>query len=160
MALTSVNPLRIYIYEEGLARLATEKYDTQDLKNVYSHLTNYSINKKNKAYTNPHEKQQQSNNTAKATRTKWPLKDFKAFLEKLKLYDTSREAKNLNVDHLFEQIHEIIVKTIISAEPLLWNGIEMMLPNTYSYAGSSSQIDTNKKNNNCFELLGFDILID
>ena len=36
----------------------------------------------------------------------------------------------------------------------------MMLPNTYSYAGSSSQIDTKKKNGNCFELLGFDILID
>lgn len=49
VAVTSVNPLRIYIYEEGLARFATEKYDKtfSDTKNVFSHLTNYSINKKN-----------------------------------------------------------------------------------------------------------------
>lgn len=47
VAVTSVNPLRIYVYEEGLVRFATEKYDTDDHSNVYSHLTNYSINKKN-----------------------------------------------------------------------------------------------------------------
>jgi len=47
VALTSVNPLRIYVFEEGLARFASEPYDTEDLKNVFSHLTNYSINKKN-----------------------------------------------------------------------------------------------------------------
>lgn len=52
VALTSINPLRIYVYEEGLARFASEKYDTSDLKNVYSHLTNYSINKKNFSETN------------------------------------------------------------------------------------------------------------
>ena len=45
VAITSINPLRIYIYEEGLVRFASEKYDTSDLKNVFSHLTNYSINK-------------------------------------------------------------------------------------------------------------------
>ena len=49
VALTSVNPLKIYIYEEGLARFATEKYDNSEknIKNVFAHLTNYSINKKN-----------------------------------------------------------------------------------------------------------------
>lgn len=60
---------------------------------------------------------------------------------------------------MFKKIHDIVVKTIISAEPLLWNGIEMYLPNTYQF-DTSSNIDTKKKNNNCFELLGFDILID
>ena len=48
VAITSINPLRIYVYEEGLCRFASEKYDTSDLKNIFSHLTNYSINKKNK----------------------------------------------------------------------------------------------------------------
>jgi tubulin polyglutamylase TTLL2 len=46
VALTSLNPLRIYVFEEGLCRFASEKYDTSDLKNIFSHLTNYSINKK------------------------------------------------------------------------------------------------------------------
>lgn len=47
VAITSVNPLRIYVYEEGLTRFATEKYNNDDPKNVFVHLTNYSINKKN-----------------------------------------------------------------------------------------------------------------
>ena len=46
--LTCVDPLRIYIYNEGLARFASEPYDNskQAMKNLYQHLTNYSINKK------------------------------------------------------------------------------------------------------------------
>jgi hypothetical protein len=49
VSITSVNPLRIYVYQEGLARFATEKYENSkgDMKNVFAHLTNYSINKKN-----------------------------------------------------------------------------------------------------------------
>ena len=50
---TSFNPLRAYLYNEGLARFATEDYsnDLSNLKNRFSHLTNFSINKKNtKAY--------------------------------------------------------------------------------------------------------------
>ena len=49
VAITSVNPLKIYLYDEGLARFATEKYEgsISDTKNVFAHLTNYSINKKN-----------------------------------------------------------------------------------------------------------------
>ena len=47
VAITSVNPLRIYLYDEGLVRFATEKYEACGHKNVFAHLTNYSINKKN-----------------------------------------------------------------------------------------------------------------
>ena len=46
---TSFHPLRIYMYQEGLARFATELYsnDPKVLKNKFVHLTNFSINKKN-----------------------------------------------------------------------------------------------------------------
>lgn len=46
---TSYNPLRVYIYNEGLARFATESYsnDPNILKNKFVHLTNFSINKRN-----------------------------------------------------------------------------------------------------------------
>ena len=53
VVVTSYNPLRIYLYEEGLARFATEDYsnDPATLRNKFAHLTNFSINKRNlKAY--------------------------------------------------------------------------------------------------------------
>ena len=45
---TSFNPLKVYMYTEGLVRFATEKY-TLDHKNInqkFVHLTNFSINKR------------------------------------------------------------------------------------------------------------------
>ena len=48
---TSVEPLRLYIYNEGLVRFASESYDLKSVKsNVYAHLTNYSINKKSENF--------------------------------------------------------------------------------------------------------------
>jgi len=50
VAITSINPLRIYVYQEGLVRFATEEYSNNKkiFGNPYIHLTNYSINKHNK----------------------------------------------------------------------------------------------------------------
>ena len=48
MLLFGIDPMRIYVYKEGLARLATEPYQPpqpSNLSNLYMHLTNYSINK-------------------------------------------------------------------------------------------------------------------
>lgn len=46
--LTSCDPLYLFIYKEGLARLATKKYtkpNTANIEDTFVHLTNYSINK-------------------------------------------------------------------------------------------------------------------
>jgi tubulin polyglutamylase TTLL5 len=49
--ITSMDPWRIYIYNEGLARFASEEYDSSNIKtNKFAHLTNYSINKKNEKF--------------------------------------------------------------------------------------------------------------
>jgi len=40
--------MRVYVYKDGLARLATEKYEKpadKNFKNLFMHLTNYAINK-------------------------------------------------------------------------------------------------------------------
>jgi tubulin polyglutamylase TTLL6/13 len=45
---TGVDPLRIYLSKEGLARLSVKMYDEVDdenLDDMMMHLTNYSINK-------------------------------------------------------------------------------------------------------------------
>lgn len=48
-----VNPLRVYLYKEGLARFATEPYNAptgNNMENLFMHLTNYAINKNNDNY--------------------------------------------------------------------------------------------------------------
>ena len=48
--LLSIDPLNILIYEEGIARFATEKYDLfkkDGYLHQFMHLTNYAINKEN-----------------------------------------------------------------------------------------------------------------
>ena len=53
VAVTSINPLRIYVYEEGLTRFATVKYSQGAKKDSrYVHLTNYSLNKYNANFMN------------------------------------------------------------------------------------------------------------
>ena len=47
--ITSCEPLKIFLYHEGLVRFATEEYvaGNKELDNLYMHLTNYAINKEN-----------------------------------------------------------------------------------------------------------------
>ena len=51
--ITSVIPLRIFIYNEGLARFATQEYVSpigSNLGNLCMHLTNYAINKESEKF--------------------------------------------------------------------------------------------------------------
>ena len=51
VCVTSMDPWRIYVYNEGLVRFASEVFDSSLSKNAkFAHLTNYSINKKNEKY--------------------------------------------------------------------------------------------------------------
>lgn len=124
VAVTSYNPLRVYVYKEGLVRFATVPYRLSDLSNRYMHLTNYSVNKHNPAFK-----------TAQGTSgSKWAL---------TALYDYFK-TQNIDFTAIWHRIKEIIVKTIISIESTVSAGMEM-------YVSSSTS---------CFELLGFDILLD
>ena len=51
--MTSLHPLRIYLYDEGLVRFSSKEYVTDNdcLGDVFMHLTNYSINKNSATYT-------------------------------------------------------------------------------------------------------------
>lgn len=130
VAITSICPLRIYMYREGLARLATVLYNSiPEDKNTakFTHLTNYSINK-----FNPNFKANENNATGDAS--KLSFKDTNDYLKK----------QGVDIDLLWRKIEDLVIKTILSVEPLIQNGMEMYVPHS----------------TNCFELLGFDILID
>ena len=47
---SSFDPLRAYLFEEGLVRFSTHAYTMRNLRCRYVHLTNYSVNKKSKRY--------------------------------------------------------------------------------------------------------------
>ena len=49
VSVTCFDPLRIYVFREGLARFASEPYNSSKT-GKFAHLTNYSINKKNENY--------------------------------------------------------------------------------------------------------------
>lgn len=48
----SYDPLKVYVFQDGLVRFATVKYSTssKSLKKRHMHLTNYSVNKKADQY--------------------------------------------------------------------------------------------------------------
>lgn len=106
--LTSVDPLRIYVYNEGLARFASCPYDSgkHGLKNLYQHLTNYSINKKSDSFS------QNKSLDERDHGNKWSLSDLQAHFEKM----------GIHMQPIWERIYDAIIKAIISVEPHLLAG--------------------------------------
>jgi hypothetical protein len=106
VCLTSINPLRIYIFEEGLARFATTKYDNdKDGPNSkYMHLTNYSINKKNAGANGPGDKNKFEINDGEGY--KWSITALKKVMKQYNIDDKA----------IWKSIEDIVVKTLISAE--------------------------------------------
>uniref|UniRef100_A0A182PRG6 Tubulin--tyrosine ligase-like protein 5 n=1 Tax=Anopheles epiroticus TaxID=199890 RepID=A0A182PRG6_9DIPT len=130
VAVTSFDPLIIYIYEEGLVRLATVKYDrtAENLWNPCMHLCNYSINKYHTDYI------KSSNAGEEDVGHKWTLS---ALLRHLR-------SQGCNTEQLMLAIEDLIIKAIFSCTQPIVSACRMFVPNI----------------GNCFELYGFDILID
>ena len=129
---TSVDPLKIFFFKKGIARFASSKYnknniDFSDKRNMYVHLTNYSINKN---YNRGSPKLNQEH----------CKKSLAYVIDQISYegYDT---------ELLMTQIHDIIVKTLISIQPKLLHTYNVLQPRS-------------KEHDMCFEVLGFDIFID
>ena len=158
----SFYPLRIYLYNNGLTRFATEDYKRGDFDNVFIHLTNYSINKNNLKYkpnqnlTNFdfHKNNNNSNNINKnisgeeneenedydedydfeEDSSKWSLIELRHYFKKM--------GKEKIMDKIWKQVQDIIIKTILSVADDYYKEISI------------------NKIHNLFELYGFDIMID
>lgn len=99
--ITGFQPLRIYLYQEGLVRIAADEYNLNldSIDNKFSHLTNTAINIHNKNYIDPKSEMDESAN-------KWNLKTYRNYLKK----------QNVDVELLFDKIKDIIIKTFISGQ--------------------------------------------
>ena len=130
ICITSYEPLRIYVFKEGLVRFASEKYNINDAKtNQFNHLTNYSINKKNENFI------QNENLEEDDHGYKWSLSSFMKHVEQIGALD---------IELFWSRIYDLIIKSIISAEHHVFKAMkESCIHRT-----------------NCFELLGYDVLID
>ncbi|KAF4666134.1 hypothetical protein FOL47_004247 [Perkinsus chesapeaki] len=129
---TGFDPLRIYMYREGLTRLACSPFavkTTDDLQNKYKHLTNYSICKNSNDYV--------ENSDARVDNFghKWSLSAFNKHCS----------YSNLDMPKIWARIIDAILKTIMASERL-------------GHVGRSGI--SSRAAHCCFELFGFDILLD
>lgn len=129
--ITSFDPLKLYLYDDGLIRFASEKYSTNidELGNQFMHLTNYSINKKSATY-------QHNDDESSLNGNKWTLKTFLNYI--------SENMKQVCIKKLSESIIDLILKSVISCQHPVFKYLQKN--QKYKY--------------NNFELLGFDIMLD
>ncbi|KAH8412750.1 hypothetical protein KR009_005311, partial [Drosophila setifemur] len=105
---TSVNPLRVFMYHNGLARFASVKYSakTDTLNDRCMHLTNYSINKFSSNYS--------KNEDVNACHGhKWTIKSLWTYLAN----------RGVRTDCLWEALRSLVLRTILAGE----NGINSMI---------------------------------
>ncbi|KOC59302.1 Tubulin polyglutamylase ttll6 [Habropoda laboriosa] len=127
--ITSCDPLRIYVFNDGLARFATSRYKEptgHNTSNVFMHLTNYAVNKHSRMYV---------------------IDDEVGSKRKISTLNKWLKMKEVDVDELWQKIDQVIIKTILAAYPILKHSYHTCFP-------------THDKTYACFELLGFDVLLD
>lgn len=208
VVVSSFDPLRIYLNDEGLVRFATEKYSAS-AKNIgvrNMHLTNYSVNKHASTYVrNTDNKKMNSTSSSafgdvksesptsggeryddvveeagnegpesdgeheddggdcdEAGASKWSLRQLKLHFEH----------EGLDWDGMMSRIEDLLIKTVISAEPNIvtaWHqGLNVQ--GSGGQGGASTNADETSEgfggsagrwpNQTCFEAYGFDVLVD
>ena len=138
----SFTPLKIYLYYNGLVRFATEDYIKDNYNNIFIHLTNYSINKQNPNYKSNIKDNKEIAEMEEIEEdyeqcddsSKWSLVEYRNYFKK--------EGKDKDLEKIWKQIEDIVIKTMINVTEV----------NSRDLSGN--------KNNNVFELYGFDILVD
>ncbi|KAM9774169.1 tubulin polyglutamylase ttll6 isoform 1-T2 [Syngnathus typhle] len=107
---TSCDPLRIFLFKEGLARFCTAKYMEPALSNmdeVCMHLTNYAINKHNDNFIRD---------------------DHTGSKRKLSTLIQQLEDARADADKLWSDIEDMIIKTLIAVQPVLKHNYHTCFP--------------------------------
>ncbi|GFO41356.1 tubulin polyglutamylase ttll5 [Plakobranchus ocellatus] len=130
VTVTSYDPIVIYLYEEGLTRFATVKYErnAKHIRNQCMHLTNYSVNKRSQDYV------KNDDPDVEDYGNKWSMGAMLRYLR----------SEGKDTAALMMRIEDVVIKTILSVESSVATACKMFQP----FRG------------NCFELYGFDILLD
>ena len=128
--LTSIDPVKIYLYEEGLVRFATAKYsnDPAEIGNNFIHLTNYSVNKTSSDFVF-------NESPGEYEGHKWNLRTLWKYFD-----------EELGVDWrpVWEATKDVCVKTVLCGHENIKKEFSRQLKSEYS----------------CYKLFGFDIFFD
>ena len=133
--LVSVAPLRAYICREGLARFATEPYERpneSNLDRLYMHLTNSSVNKRSADFF--------ISNDSVSVGSKRTMSSVFGHLQ----------TKGYDIDELWLSINGVVTKTLTA----------LSLPLANQYRAAFGTFDERAQNSRCFQVLGFDILLE
>ncbi|KAH0576484.1 Tubulin tyrosine ligase [Spironucleus salmonicida] len=143
-----VPTLQMIYYEDGMARFCTEPYqepNSKNLKKAFMHLTNYAINKNNDNFEfNDDEEVDDAG-------SKWGLS---AIWQKM-------EEDGIDVQVFKEKMFAVMIKTVIGILPNLQHAYSSARP-TQPRFGDQNPYDNQEPyfGSSCFEILGFDIMID
>lgn len=147
------NPLRVYLFKDGLVRFATEQYErvnSTNKNNKFKHLTNYAINKTHTAFKpgemlgNAGEKEENSHDPNEERPETEGILSHKRSIEE---FFGEMKEKGFNMEGVWKEIKRLSVKTLLSIQPIL----------KHEYNVSHTDDPYNQI---CFEVLGLDILLD
>eukprot|EP01062_Namystynia_karyoxenos_P001203 TRINITY_DN10406_c0_g1_i1.p1 TRINITY_DN10406_c0_g1~~TRINITY_DN10406_c0_g1_i1.p1 ORF type:complete len:958 (+),score=282.34 TRINITY_DN10406_c0_g1_i1:85-2874(+) len=131
----SCDPLRVFMYKDGLVRMCTEQYTEPSEENADQelvHLTNYAVQRKSRKFV--------FNDDAGSghTGTKRDFGFLAAYLRR----------HNFDPEQLWDKVRDLIVKTLISVQEHLRHTYRSCFPECDNLGTA------------CFEVLGFDVLVD
>ncbi|PWV02642.1 putative tubulin tyrosine ligase [Trypanosoma cruzi] len=136
---TAFDPLRIFLFDEGLVRFAAQKYPgmDKDLENIHVHLTNYSVNKTAELNRASRGKEYHSDDPLDI---KWCLSDLRDFLIK------KNKDGGLAWERIMRGCEDVVIKTFLSIEHDVVQRIRKEC--------------SDKTGRGCFELYGLDLMVD
>ena len=141
--LHGINPMKAYISTDcGIGRFCTEDYDISDTENIYSHLTNYSINKNSDKYVNYEEQDDHSTDDDMKFIHKMPMSQVWKLIE--------QEYPDYDINSLKEKIVDCARGMLRSCR----GAIEVK---------SAEMLNMNmseEENNKFFHIIGLDIMFD
>lgn len=128
------DPLRIFVHKDGLTRFATEEYSkpTQNnFEDMCMHLTNYAVNKNNPNFVHNED----------------PDDDDSGHKRSLQSTYDHLAGQGYDIEALKKNIDDSIIKTLCSIQPTL----------AHHYRSCQPEDTANAM---CFEVLGFDVILD
>ncbi|KAJ1461445.1 tubulin-tyrosine ligase family-domain-containing protein [Pelagophyceae sp. CCMP2097] len=152
---TSLDPLVVYIHDEGLVRFSAHKYTMKNLRCRYVHLTNYSVNKNSKKFVeNDGEDDSDDGDAAEGAERPASASDDACKWSLRKLWSWLDEHGH-DGDAVKARCHDVIVKTLIAAEA-------EMTPHSQRSCGAGARAAGVAPGGKrpCFEVFGFDVLLD